>query len=172
MHSPLPPVLCGSHPQAALQIFPYMYLLINFIASAMQGEENGFWLTNFLLIKSVVRVSWQDIGEQETRRITPRTTFELMENPAGLGSTFRTFPRSRQGDLMPMWAKWSALHAKAQLTSRGCGERFTHFPIPQGENNHITSDTSDNWNMALLPNTRSRPKISRSNRTHSNSFLV
>lgn len=84
-----------------------------------------------------------------------------MENPAGLGSTFGTFPSTRQGDLMPMWAKWSALHAKAQLTSRGSGELFTHFPIPRGKNNHITTDTSDNWNMTLLPNTKSSLKISR-----------
>lgn len=76
MHGALPSISSPLWltPTAALQIFPYMYLLINFITSAMRREENGLGLTNFLSIKSVVRVSWQDIGEQETRCITPHTT--------------------------------------------------------------------------------------------------
>lgn len=67
----------GSNPQSTLPTFPYMYLLINFITSPMQGEENDFCLTNFLSIKSLMTVTWRDIWEQDTVNIAFYTSSSL-----------------------------------------------------------------------------------------------
>ena len=51
----------GSNSQSAPPTFPYKYLLLNFITSAMQEKENDFCLTNFLPIKGTMTAVWQSI---------------------------------------------------------------------------------------------------------------
>lgn len=68
-----------------------------------------------------------------------------MENPAELGSTFGTFPSSRQGDLM-------LTCAKVQLTSPGSSE--LSFPYPSGgKDNHttLTRQTTKTQHYYLTP---------------------
>lgn len=134
----------GSNPQSTRPAFPSRYFLINFITSAMRGEENDFCLTNFLSIKSLMTVTWQAVWEQNTINITFLPVWVYGEYCSA--RCHRAFPNCRHGDLtLSLRAKTVALCAKAPLDSQSSSELFTSFLPPSGRHSQVkTRDTSGN----------------------------